>query len=307
MLPWLVFGVLVSGMLLLDLGLLHREPKALTPKQALQWTALWMSLAAMFNLGLFYFEGPQMGLEFLTGYLIEKSLSLDNIFVFLLIFRGLNIQAKDQHRILVWGVLGALVMRAVFIAGGLELLERFSWVGIIFGVILLATAIRLLKPSQGEFNLQKNWFGKILHRILPMSPVTTEGAFFTFQGRKLQFTPLFLALLMIEFSDLIFALDSIPAVLAVSHHGLIVFTSNIFAILGLRSLYFAIAAWVEKLRHLHLILAALLGFISFKMLAEPFFKISTEISLGIIGGILLVAVGLTFRGLKATSHTTVDR
>ena len=290
---WVGFNLFVLAMLALDLGVFHRRPHAVSVKEALVWSGVWISLALLFNAGVYYWSGPQPALEFLTGYLIEKSLSVDNIFVFLLIFSYFRVPERHQHRVLFWGILGALAMRAIFIFAGISLIERFHWVIYIFGAFLVLTGFRMAMGGNKEVHPERNPALRLIRRLMPVTnDYQGERFFIKENGERGRYaaTPLFIALIAVETSDLIFAVDSIPAILAITTDPFIVYTSNVFAILGLRALYFALAGVMRLFHYLRYGLAAILVFVGAKMLLADFYKIPAGIALGVIAGILLVAV-----------------
>jgi tellurite resistance protein TerC len=278
-------------MLALDLGVFHKKAHKIPVKEAVTWTLIWITLAMVFSVFIYFEFGKIKALEFLTGYVIEYSLSVDNIFVFILIFSYFAVKDKYQHRVLFWGIIGALVMRAIFIFAGVALINRFHWIVIIFGAFLVFTGIRMLLHKETEVDPEKNVIVRFFRKFLPVSKEMHGDKLFIRENHKLYATPLFLVLLVIESSDLIFAVDSIPAILAISQDTFIVYTSNIFAILGLRSLYFALAGVMDLFRYLKVGLAFVLTFVGVKMLLD-FFHIEIHIllSLGIILGILLISV-----------------
>lgn len=288
---WIGFNVFVLAMLALDLGVFHRKAHVVTLKESLSWTAVWVLLALVFNAGVWYYAGSQKALEFLTGYLIEKSLSVDNVFVFALLFSYFAVPALYQHKVLFWGVLGALIMRAGMIVLGAALITKFTWVIYIFGAFLVLTGIKMIVKRDEEIHPERNpvvrWFKKLM-------PVTTDyrcDHFFVVQDGRRWATPLFVVLLVVEVSDLIFAVDSIPAIFAVTKDPFIVYTSNVFAILGLRSLYFALAGVMDKFHYLKIGLGVVLAFVGAKMLlAHTAYKIDTLVALGMVVGVLVVSV-----------------
>lgn len=287
---WIAFSVGILVLLLIDLSLFGKSGHSITRKAALTESAIWISIALAFNVWFASVYGKELGVEFLTGYLIEKSLSVDNLFVILLIFSSFRIPAQYQHRVLFYGVLGAIVLRAFFIIVGAQLLHLFHWVLYVFGAILVITAIKFLRDSdEDEVAAQENWSVKILKRLMPTTTTLNENRFFVIESGVRKATPLFLALIVIEVTDLIFAVDSIPAVFAVTQDAFVAFASNILAILGLRALYFVLADWVGKLRYLKPGLAAILGFIGVKMLIMDFFKIPSWVSLLVVFAILFTA------------------
>jgi len=280
-------------MLILDLKVFHRKPHEIRMKEALGWSVFWVALALLFNLAIYFWKGPQLGLEFLTGYLIEKSLSVDNIFVFVLIFSYFQIPALYQHKVLFWGIVGALVFRALFIFTGLVLIEKFHWVIYIFGFFLIASGIKLALEKNKEIHPDKNPVLKLFRKLIPVSKTHHGGLFFIRENAKWLATPLFIVLLVIETTDIIFALDSIPAILAVTKDPFIVYSSNAFAILGLRALYFALGGLMKLFYYLHYGLAAILIFVGGKMLLADFIKIPIGIALGIIASILVLSILLS--------------
>jgi len=288
---WIGFHLFIFIMLALDLGVFHKHTHKVPVKEAVVWSAVWISIAVLFNLFVFFEFGKTKALEFFTGYVIEYSLSVDNIFVFILIFSYFAVKEQYQHKILFFGILGALIMRGIFIFAGVTLINRFNWIVIIFGGFLVFTGIRMLFHEETEVDPEKNVVVKFFRRFLPVTHSLQGDKLIIRQNRRFYATPLLLVLLIIESSDLIFAADSIPAILAISKHTFIVYTSNIFAILGLRSLYFAIAGIMGYFRYLKVGLAFVLTFVGLKMLASYFhFEIPIITSLGIIISILLVSI-----------------
>jgi len=298
---WAGFNLFVLAMLAIDLGVFHRQAHAVSLREASIWSAVWIALALVFNLGVWKFLGPQPGVEFLTGYLIEKSLSVDNIFVIALLFAYFKVPDKYQHRVLFWGILGALVMRAAFILAGAALLERFHWIIYVFGGFLVLTGIKMaFAPEQG-LEPEKNPVVRLVRRIMPVTSDFRGPAFFVREGGRRAATPLFLVLVMVEFTDLVFAVDSIPAIFAVTRDPFLVYTSNVFAILGLRSLYFLLAGVMHKFHYLKLGLAAILVFVGVKMALVDWLKVPAGISLGVIATILGLAIVASL--LRAKSVT----
>ena len=294
---WAAFGAIVLTMLALDLGVFHRKDHVVRPREALIWSAVWIALALAFGGYVWARHGATPGLEYLTGYVIEKSLSVDNIFVFVVIFGALGIPALYQHRVLFWGILSALVLRGAMIAGGAALLHRFHWVIYVFGAFLVLTGVKLLLTRGPASHPEKSALFRLLKRVIPASPRLEGNRFFTVENGKRVATPLFFALAMIEFTDVVFAVDSIPAIFAVTQDPFIVFTSNIFAILGLRSLYFLLASFVERFTYLKPSLAVVLMFVGVKMGLVDLVKIHPAISLGVIVAIL--ATGVAASAAKA--------
>jgi len=288
---WIGFHVFIFTLLVLDLGVFNRKAHKIAVKEALIWSTVWISLALIFNIFVLLKFGKTRALEFLTGYLIEYSLSVDNIFVFILIFTFFSVKPQYQHKILFWGILGALIMRGIFIFAGVSLINRFHWIVIIFGGFLVITGIKMLFQKEAEVVPEKNKLVKIFRKLFPVTETLHGDSLFIRQNGRLLATPLFIVLLAIESSDLIFAVDSIPAILAISKHPFIVYTSNIFAILGLRTLYFAVSGIMGFFRYLKVGLALVLTFVGLKMLASYFhFEIHILLSLGIIVSILTISV-----------------
>ena len=263
---WLGFSFFIVFMLSLDLGLLNRKAHSIRYREAWIWTGVWVTLAMLFGYVVFRYQGSQRGLEFLTGYLIELSLSVDNLFVFILIFSFFKVPAKYQHRVLFWGVLGALVMRLTMIFVGAALLNRFSWIIYIFGAFLIYTGIKMFKQEESELHPEENPVVRLVTRFLPITDYYEEKRFFTRVNGKRAGTLLLLVLVVVEVTDLVFAVDSIPAIFAITTNTFIVYTSNVFAILGLRSMYFLLAGVIEKFHYLRVGLAIVLTFIGVKML-----------------------------------------
>ena len=288
---WIGFNLFILLMLALDLFVFNRKAHRIRVKEATIWSAVWISLALLFDLFILLRFGKVKALEFLTGYVIEKSLSMDNIFVFILIFSFFSVRDRYQHKVLFWGVLGAIVMRALFIVTGIALIQKFHWIVLIFGGFLLVTGVKMLFNSDVKVDPEKNVIFRALRKFLPVSETMHRDKFFVRLRGKLYVTPLFLVLIVIESSDLIFAVDSIPAILAISHDTFIVYTSNIFAILGLRSLYFAVAGIMRLFRHLKTGLAIILTYVGVKMLLAYFdLDIPVSISLMVISVILLFSI-----------------
>ncbi len=288
---WIGFHILIFIMLALDLGVFNKRAHKVPVKEALTWSGVWITIALLFNLFIYFEFGRTKALEFLTGYVIEYSLSVDNIFVFILIFTFFAIPDKYQHKILFWGIIGALVMRGIFIFTGVALINRFHWIVIIFGGFLVFTGIKMLIQKETKVDPEKNPVVRFFRKFLPVTDELQGGRLFVRQNHRSFATPLFIVLLVIESSDLIFAVDSIPAVLAISQDTFIVYTSNIFAILGLRSLYFAVSGIMGYFRFLKFGLALVLTFVGCKMLASYLdFKIPILLSLTVIIGILLISV-----------------
>lgn len=285
---WMGFLALVAALLALDLGVLNRKDHVVKPREALGWSALWITLGLAFGAFVWRSYGAGPGLEYLTAYVVEKSLSVDNIFVFVVIFGALGIPPIYQHRVLFWGIVTALVLRGLMIAGGAALLHRFHWVTWVFAGFLVLTGVKILFAPGAEPHPERSAAFRALRRIVPATPRFDGHKFFTVENGKRVATPLFFALAMIEFTDVVFAVDSIPAVFAVTQDPFIVFTSNIFAILGLRSLYFLLAGVIDKFVYLKPSLAVVLVFVGAKMAVAPWLKIPPAISLAVVLGILAV-------------------
>ena len=295
-----LFTLLVLGLLALDLGVLQRGSRTLSFRAACGWYAFWVALSVAFNLGVYFWRGTQPALEFLTGYVLEVSLSMDNVFVFAVIFSFMAVQAHYQHRVLFWGIVGALVMRGAFIAAGVALVARFNWVLYVFGIFLVITGLKLLVGKQTEIDPERNPILRLARRFLPITPGYEGAAFFVRrEGRRLA-TPLLLVLLLVETTDVLFAVDSIPAIFAVTLDPFIVYTSNVFAILGLRALYFVLAGGIRKFRYLRPGLAVVLMFVGVKMLVAHRYPVPILVSLGVICGILAVAILASLRGERGS-------
>jgi tellurite resistance protein TerC len=290
-LPWAGFLALVAALLALDLGVVHRDAQEVGRREALAWSGVWVGLALLFNAGVFWFMGSRAGVEWLTGYLIEKSLAVDNVFVFLLIFSAFAVPARYQYRVLFWGIVGAIAMRAALIAFAGVLLGTFHWVVYLFGAFLVITGVRFLRGGHAAPSLEQNRLVRLAKRLMPVTEGYEGQRFFVTRGGVRHMTPLFLVLLLVETTDLVFAVDSIPAIYAVTADPFIVFTSNIFAILGLRALYFVLAGYLAGLRYLKPGLAAVLVFVGAKMLLVDVYKVPAPLSLAVIVAILGLAFG----------------
>jgi len=289
-LQWGVFFALVAIMLALDLGVFHRKERRTSLREALFWSIFWTILAFVFNYWIYYQFGSEAGLQFLTGYVIERSLSFDNIFVFIVLFNYFAVPAQYQHRVLFWGILGALVSRGLFIGMGTALLERFAWLIYVFGAFLVYTGVKILRGEETEVHPEKNPVVRLFQRFVPLTAKYHGKSFFVREGGRLVATPLMLVLVVVEATDVVFAVDSIPAIFAITLDRFIIFTSNIFAILGLRALYFLLAGLMHKFRYLGLGLGLVLTFIGVKMLIHHWVEIPTNLSLGVVLGILTLAV-----------------
>jgi tellurite resistance protein TerC len=302
---WAGFIAFVLLMLALDLGVFNRKAHAVTVREAAAWTSVWVTLALLFNLGLYFVAGPQKAVEFLTGYVIEYSLSVDNIFVFVLIFSSFGVPAKYQHRVLFWGILGALLMRGAMIGIGAALISQFHWILYGFGAFLVVAGVRMfMSKEEDEVSLENNRVLRLVRRVVPVTNRYHEQRFFTRENGVRMATPLFLVLILIELTDLVFAVDSIPAIFAITQDPFIVFTSNIFAILGLRSLYFLLAGIIHKFVYLRYGLAVVLTYVGVKMLLLDVFHIPTLVSLGVIVSVLGSSIVLSL--LKTRGKTPED-
>lgn len=286
---WILFNLFVVAMLVLDLGVMNRGPKRVTFRRALAQSAVWIVLAAVFAVLEFFWHGRAEALQFVTAYVIELSLSVDNLFVFLLIFRYFKVPDEYERKILFWGILGALLMRGIFIAAGVGLIQRFAWITYAFGALLLFSGAKLLKQGEAQVHPEKNLILRIFRKFIPVTNEYVGGQFFV-RRDVWTATPLFVVLLIIETSDILFAVDSIPAVLAVTLNAFIVYTSNVFAILGLRSLYFALSGMLDRFRYLHYGLAVVLILVGCKMLASHFVSIPTEWTLAAVLSVLILSV-----------------
>jgi len=296
---WILFNLFVVAMLLLDLGVFHRRAHGVRFREALGWSAMWIALAGAFAVLVYFWHGRTPSLEFVTGYVIELSLSVDNLFVFLLIFRYFRVPADQQHKVLFWGILGALVMRAIFIVAGVGLIRRFHWIIYLFGALLVYSGIKFLRQENANIHPEKNPVLRIFRRLMPVTKDYVDGKFFVRQ-RGLYATPLLVALLVVETSDLLFAVDSIPAILAITLNTFIVYTSNVFAILGLRSMYFALATMMDVFHYLHYGLSVVLIFIGAKMLISHYYEIPTVVALLTVVLVLGISVAASLLFPKRT-------
>lgn len=287
---WVCFIGFVLFMLVLDLGVFHRKSHEIKIKEALIWSTVWISLALIFNYGIYVFLGKEKAIEFLTGYIVEKSLSVDNLFVFIMLFAYFKVDVKHQHKVLFWGILGALVMRAIFIFAGVALINKFHWIIYIFGALLIFTGIKMLFHKEENIDPDRNPLVKLFKKIFPVTEKEHGDKFFVRLNGRTVATPLFIVLLMVEFTDLIFAVDSIPAILAITNDTFIIFSSNVFAILGLRALYFALAGITKYFYYLKYGLSAILVFVGIKMTIVDFYKVPIVSSLLVISGILIISV-----------------
>lgn len=301
---WIAFHVVVIAALALDLGIFNRRPHVITFREAAAWSAVWVALGLAFGAAIFVLRGSELGVEYVTAYVIEKALSVDNLFVFVLVFSYFRVAPEHQHRILFWGVVGAIVMRAALILGGVALVHRFDWLLYLFGGILLWSGIKILRTDDDGIDPEKNPVLRLVRRFLPMTTEPQHGSAFLVRQRgadgklRLMATPLFVVLIFVELSDLLFAVDSIPAVFGVTDDAMVAYTSNVFAILGLRSLFFLVAIVISKLRYLKHGLAAVLVFIGAKMVLKDLVDLSPVTSLAIILGVLLVATVASLVALR---------
>jgi len=286
---WVEFNIFVLIAVALDLFLFHRQPHKIGVREALLWSGVWIGAAVLFAAGVYHYYGAQPALEFSTGYLIEKSLSVDNLFVFLVLFLTFGVAPEFQHRVLAWGILGALIMRGLMIWAGAELIERFTWIMYVFGAFLIYAGVHMMFSSDAETHPEKNRLVKFIGTHLRMTKTFSDERFFVREQGQLFATPLFFVLLVVEVTDVTFAVDSIPAVFGITRDPFIVYTSNVFAILGLRTLYFLLAGVLDRLTYIKYGLAAVLAFVGAKMLAERWVHISVIASLGIVIGILALA------------------
>ncbi len=287
---WIFFGVFILAMLALDLGVFNRKTHVIQMKEALLWTSFWVTLALLFGAGIYFFYGHGKAIEYVTAYLIEYSLSIDNLFVFMLIFRYFDVPRAYEHKALFWGILLALITRGVFIFAGVALISRFHWVMYIFGAFLIVTGIKMALNKQTEVHPDKNIAIRLLRYVMPVSKNFSGAKFFVVEGGVRVATPMLAVLLALETTDILFAIDSIPAVLAISQDPFIVYTSNVFAILGLRSLFFSISGLMRLFHLLHYGLAAILSFVGVKMMIADFFHVPVGISLLIIASILAASI-----------------
>lgn len=290
---WVGFTVFILAMLALDLGVFHRKAHAIKMREALAWSIIWISLALLFNAGVYFWFGPERALEFLTGYLIEKALSVDNLFVFLVLFSYFAVPVKLQHRVLFWGIVGALIMRAGFIAAGAALIQSFHWVIYIFGAFLVFTGFKLLSARGSEIHPERNLIIRLFRKMVPCVPDYRGTRFFVKESGRRYATPLLLVLVAIEATDIVFAVDSIPAIFAITTDPFIVFTSNIFAILGLRALYFLLAGMLGRFRYLKTGLGLVLAFVGVKMILAGWIHIPIVVSLCVIASLLGLSIAIS--------------
>jgi tellurite resistance protein TerC len=286
---WILFNLFVFAMLALDLGVFNRRAHSVTFREALSWSGMWVALATIFAVIVYFWHGRAASLEFATGYLIELSLSIDNLFVFLVIFRYFRVPGEMQHRVLFWGILGALITRGIFILAGVSLIQRFHWLIYCFGALLVYSGIKLLRQGDEEVNPETNPLLKLFRKWMPVTEDYVGEKFWVRQP-GLYATPLVVVLLVVETTDIVFAVDSIPAVLAITLNAFIVYTSNVFAILGLRSMYFAVSGMMEWFEYLHYGLSVVLILIGAKMLVSHYVEVPTVVALGTVAGVIAVSV-----------------
>ena len=287
---WLGFNLFVLLMLVLDLGVFHRKSHQIKFKEALGWSAFWIALAFAFAALVAFWQGRQAALEFVTGYVVEESLSVDNLFVFLVLFRYFKVDPEYQHKVLFWGIVGALISRGTFILVGVQAIQRWHWIIYVFGAFLIFKGITMLRSEGSDIEPEKNFILRFLRKFIPVTDSYESGKFFVRRDAKSYATPLFIVLLVVELTDVAFATDSIPAILAITKNAFIVYTSNVFAIMGLRSLFFALAGLMDVFHHLHYGLSALLVFIGMKMLLSEHYPIPIHIALGVVAGILIASI-----------------
>ena len=290
---WVAFNLFILALLALDLGVFHRKSHVISLKEALVWSVIWVVVALLFNVVVYFWRGPQSATEFLAGYLIERSLSVDNLFVFALIFSYFRVPDECQHKILFWGILGALVTRALFIATGVALIHKFHWIVYVFGVFLIITGVRVAVEKGKEIHPERNPVLRVFKRVMPLVHAFHGDKFFVRLDGRTFATPMFVALLIVETTDVIFAVDSIPAILAITYDPFIVYSSNVFAILGLRALYFALAGIMRMFRYIHYGIAAILVFVGIKMVLMDVYKMPVGVALGVVAAILAISIVLS--------------
>ena len=303
---WLLFNAGVLTLLVLDLFVFNRKTETVSVKSALWWSAFWVGLAIAFNIFVYYWKGQEAALEFVTGYLIEESLSVDNLFVFMILFNYFRVPSSMQRKVLFWGIMGALVLRATFIIVGVELIEKFEWTVYILGAFLVYTGVKMAFNSDTEMEPEKNPLLTFINKFIPVSKSYDRDKFFTRINGKLFATPLFVVVIIIETTDIVFAADSIPAILAVTRDPFIVYTSNVFALLGLRSLYFALAGIMQLFHYIHYGLSLILSFIGVKLLIQKYYVIDMRIALLIVAGILGLSVFFSIMFPKKEVTTLED-
>jgi len=300
---WILFNLFVAVMLALDLGVFHRRSHTVKFKEALGWSVMWVAMAAAFALLVYWWQGHTAMLEFVTGYVIELSLSIDNLFVFLVIFRYFKVSGASQHKVLFWGIVGALLMRGLFIFAGVGLISRFHWIIYVFGLLLIYSGVKLLRHDSANVDPSKNPILKLFRRWVPVTDDYVGAKFFV-RRPGLFATPLFVVLLVVETTDILFAVDSIPAILAITLNAFIVYTSNVFAILGLRSMYFALAGMMDLFQYLHYGLSCVLIFVGLKMLGSYYINLPTWVALVVVAGVLGTSVLASVLAPKKTRVET---
>lgn len=304
---WILFNIFILAMLAVDLGVFNRKSHTISIKEALIWSGVWISMALLFALGLHIWMDSDTALKFITGYLIEKSLSVDNLFVFLTIFSYFAVPSNYQHKVLFWGIVGALIMRAILIFAGVALIHRFEWIIYIFGAFLIFTGYKMMRKGEREVHPESNPVIRFVRRMMPVTKDYAKDKFFVKENGRRFATPLIIVLLVIETTDVMFALDSIPAILAITVDPFIVYSSNVFAILGLRALYFALAGVMRMFEYLHYGLAAILIFVGIKMMMVEIYKIPVAVALGVVAGILLVSVLASILKKKRRENDEAER
>lgn len=304
---WIEFNLFVLVAIALDLGVFHRHARKVRLREAAAWSLAWVALSVVFGFGIYHWYGTQRALEFFTGYVIEKSLSVDNLFIFLIVFRTFRVESRFQHRVLAWGILGALIMRGIMIAAGAALIARFAWILYVFGAFLLYAGGHMLFAKAKEMHPEENFFFRFASRHLRVTKAYHDEQFFVRQGSRLFATPLFLVLLVVEITDVTFALDSIPAIFGITRDAFIVYTSNVFAILGLRALYFLLAGVLDYFRYLSAGLALVLTFIGAKMLVEPWLHIPVYLSLLVVALMLGLALGASLLFRPKPTRATIEK
>ena len=290
MLGWIIFFLFIVAILVLDLAVLHRKAHVIEYKEALLHTALFVALSLVFNIGIYLFVGRTEAIEYLTGYLIEYSLSVDNLFVFIIIFRYFDVPSRYKHNTLIWGILGAFITRGIFIFAGVSLIQKFHWIIYIFGILLIITAIRMFIEKEKHMKIERNPVLRLLKKILRVTDHYEKGNFFARHNKLFYVTPLFIVLMVIETTDIVFAIDSIPAIFAITMNPFIIYTSNAFAILGLRSLYFALEGIIKLFHYLNYGLSVILAFVGIKMLISSVYQIPTHIALSFIAVVLFISI-----------------
>lgn len=290
LLLWIIFGATIATLLVLDLAVFNRRKSGYTMKAAIVWSIFWISLALIFNAAVYYWRGSETALEFLAGYIIEESLSVDNLFVFLMLFSYFKVAKNYQHKVLFWGILGVLIMRAIFIFVGIALIEKLHWLIYVFGAFLIFTGIKMALQKDKEILPEKNPVLRIFRKLMPVTEGYEGDKFFVKKAGRFFATPLFIVVLVVETTDVVFAVDSIPAVLAITTDPFVVYTSNIFAVLGLRALFFVLSGFMQLFHHLSYGLSVILAFVGVKMVIADFYKIPVGVALAVVAGVLCISV-----------------